>query len=98
MTGLHSQLHLGLCLTLCCGNFRGGLPLGLPMFMPYPHLCGACPGPQEVHTFRTLVSVFNGAYRQAGLGYPDQTPIFVVGLPRSGSTLVEQMLSSHSQV
>lgn len=28
----------------------------------------------------------------------DDTPIFVVGMPRSGSTLVEQMLASHSQV
>ena len=26
------------------------------------------------------------------------TPIFIVGLPRSGSTLIEQILSSHSQV
>jgi predicted Zn-dependent protease len=31
-------------------------------------------------------------------GYPAPDPIFVVGLPRSGSTLVEQILSSHSQV
>jgi tetratricopeptide (TPR) repeat protein len=31
-------------------------------------------------------------------GHPAADPIFVVGLPRSGSTLVEQILSSHSQI
>jgi len=31
-------------------------------------------------------------------GCPDTAPIFIVGLPRSGSTLVEQILSSHSLV
>jgi tetratricopeptide (TPR) repeat protein len=31
-------------------------------------------------------------------GNPDSSPIFVVGLPRSGSTLLEQILASHSQV
>lgn len=31
------------------------------------------------------------------LGYHSASPIFVVGMPRSGSTLVEQMLSSHPQ-
>jgi len=36
--------------------------------------------------------------RNAGHGCPDPSPIFIVGLPRSGSTLVEQMLASHSQV
>lgn len=34
----------------------------------------------------------------AGKGCEAQDPIFVVGLPRSGSTLVEQILSSHSSV
>lgn len=32
------------------------------------------------------------------IGDPDATPIFIVGLPRSGTTLVEQILSSHSAV
>ncbi len=35
---------------------------------------------------------------RAAAGYPDPAPIFIVGLPRSGSTLVEQILASHSQV
>ncbi len=33
-----------------------------------------------------------------GSGDPDDSPIFIVGLPRSGSTLIEQILASHSRV
>ena len=33
-----------------------------------------------------------------GWGEPSRDPIFIVGLPRSGSTLLEQILASHSQV
>jgi tetratricopeptide (TPR) repeat protein len=35
---------------------------------------------------------------RAGAGSPDPAPIFIVGLPRAGSTLIEQILASHSQV
>ena len=35
---------------------------------------------------------------RAGAGCDDPAPIFIVGLPRSGSTLVEQILASHSSV
>jgi tetratricopeptide (TPR) repeat protein len=35
---------------------------------------------------------------RAGWGCPAPDPIFIVGLPRSGSTLIEQILASHSQV
>jgi predicted Zn-dependent protease len=33
-----------------------------------------------------------------GWGCEDRAPIFIVGLPRAGSTLLEQILASHSQV
>ncbi len=35
---------------------------------------------------------------RAGSGSDADDPIFIVGLPRSGSTLIEQILSSHSMV
>ena len=35
---------------------------------------------------------------EGNVGSRDETPIFVVGLPRSGSTLVEQILASHPSV
>ena len=36
--------------------------------------------------------------RTAGQGCASDAPIFIVGLPRSGSTLIEQILASHSMV
>jgi tetratricopeptide (TPR) repeat protein len=37
-------------------------------------------------------------HRQSGMGAGSHDPIFIVGLPRAGSTLIEQILSSHSHV
>jgi len=47
-----------------------------------------------------IVEVFNRDFlaSNTGLGHPSNEPIFVIGLPRSGSTLIEQILASHSQV
>jgi tetratricopeptide (TPR) repeat protein len=36
--------------------------------------------------------------RLRGNGDPSRSPIFVIGMPRSGSTLVEQMLASHPKI
>ncbi len=48
----------------------------------------------------TLLDVFTPDFIAAheGVGCPDPAPIFILGLPRSGSTLLEQILASHSQV
>jgi tetratricopeptide (TPR) repeat protein len=35
---------------------------------------------------------------RSGRGDPSPVPVFIVGMPRSGSTLVEQILASHPQV
>lgn len=35
---------------------------------------------------------------RSGVGMADADPIFVIGMPRSGSTLIEQILASHSAV
>jgi tetratricopeptide (TPR) repeat protein len=45
-------------------------------------------------------AVFRPAFfaEREGWGDPAPDPIFVIGLPRSGSTLIEQILSSHSAV
>ena len=36
--------------------------------------------------------------RLAGAGDPSDLPVFVVGMPRSGTTLVEQVLATHPQI
>lgn len=47
-----------------------------------------------------LKQVFTADFlaERKGWGVDDPSPIFVLGLPRSGSTLIEQILASHSQV
>ncbi len=47
-----------------------------------------------------LAQAFDRSYfqRVRGLGSDWEAPVFIVGMPRSGTTLVEQILSSHPQV
>jgi tetratricopeptide (TPR) repeat protein len=57
--------------------------------------------PDETTAFvRRSKAVLTPAFfaARAGWGAKDGAPIFIVGLPRSGSTLVEQILASHPDV
>jgi tetratricopeptide (TPR) repeat protein len=36
--------------------------------------------------------------RRSAAGWPDSSPIFIVGMPRSGTTLVERILGAHSAI
>jgi predicted Zn-dependent protease len=61
--------------------------------------CRYRPGITERNT-RLQKAVCTGEFfaARAGFGCQSAAPIFVVGLPRSGSTLIEQILASHSSV
>lgn len=54
---------------------------------------------KEEHT-QAIKDTFTKEYLQknAGHGNPTQTPIFVLGMPRSGTTLTEQIIASHPNV
>lgn len=52
---------------------------------------------RDEELFSALMNVFrDGIPVSAGYGSPQ--PIFIIGLPRTGTTLVERIISSHSQV
>lgn len=71
------------------------LPAGPPVFTSVEQA-------QRVHDnfVRETMANFTPQYlaKFAGGGDPSRQPIFIVGMPRSGSTLLEQILSSHPQV
>jgi len=50
--------------------------------------------------FAAIREVFNPDFirRYSHIGQQDTAPIFILGMPRSGTSLVEQILASHSQV
>jgi len=53
----------------------------------------------QIHTrLSTQVCTKEFFAARQGWGVTDPDPIFILGLPRSGSTLIEQILASHSQV
>lgn len=60
--------------------------------------------PYEVGTFKDEIDTIENYFSEfklmnyAGMGDASARPIFVCGMPRSGTTLVEQIISSHTDV
>jgi len=53
-----------------------------------------------LQSFDLLARTFNRAFIEAARGHgdPSQRPIFIVGMPRSGTTLVEALLAAHGDI
>ncbi|MFL5341429.1 MAG: tetratricopeptide repeat-containing sulfotransferase family protein, partial [Gemmataceae bacterium] len=57
--------------------------------------------PEQIDRFTARsIELFTPAYfvRTAGFGSDSERPVFIVGMPRSGTTLIEQILASHPSV
>jgi tetratricopeptide (TPR) repeat protein len=54
---------------------------------------------EDVRTMQRVAACHTAAVLGAlGAGYPNREPIFVLGLPRTGTTLVERILGNHRDV
>ena len=53
----------------------------------------------EIEMYEALGKTFTAEWFDAdGAGHDDPAPIFVIGQPRTGTTLIERIITSHSQV
>lgn len=54
----------------------------------------------DIRRMHAIAHTFSAAFLQqrAGCGVTDEMPVFIVGMPRSGTSLVEQILASHPAV
>ena len=55
---------------------------------------------KHINQFQEMQKLFNKEYIENNIdnGFKDNKSIFVIGMPRSGSSLIEQILASHSEV
>jgi Tfp pilus assembly protein PilF len=72
------------------GHFAAGNDLVTTGFAPDAHDCA----------IDATVARFSASFLRdrAGWGIDSEQPVFIVGMPRSGTTLVEQILAAHPQV
>lgn len=98
-----SALHFGLAHVLDARGDHAGAARQLDRANAFQKAGRGSPGydPAEHTRFVDgLIEAFSATYftRVQDFGLEAECPVFIVGLPRSGTTLVEQILASHSQV
>jgi tetratricopeptide (TPR) repeat protein len=103
--GKRLALHFGIAQVLDArGEYHEAaeqLRLGNALCRELWHKQGKIYDPQAHTRFVDgLIATFTQEWfaRMRGFGLETERPIFIVGLPRSGTTLTEQILASHSQV
>lgn len=78
------------------------IPAWMQMLPAGPSVFSSVEQAEQMHAdfVRETMHTFSPAYfaKFGGRGHPSNAPIFIVGMPRSGSTLLEQILSSHPDV
>jgi tetratricopeptide (TPR) repeat protein len=82
--------------------FRAGNRLKHDALMASPDLAARPDALERAHDLAAhfVLDRFDEAFLQRGLhrGSTSAAPIFIIGMPRSGSSLIEQILSSHPDV
>lgn len=54
---------------------------------------------KEIHTIERIIQTFDEAwFTRTQVGLSQHAPIFIIGLPRTGTTLLERILESHHEV
>ena len=98
----YQRMHLAFALGKAYGDFGeyeksfDYLLIGNRLKRKYIHYSTA----ETKAYFDTIKKVFDHSFVLQNLdrGNPDDTPVFILGMPRSGTSLVEQILASHPDV
>ncbi len=92
-----SDLHLGHALARICEDRKD-----YPAAMNWLHRAKTKKSEEVAHETGDDRAVFSAAAnmpaKPAAAGYDSERPIFVVGMPRTGTTLVDRILGAHSAV
>jgi len=82
-------------------HLRRAISLNLRLSEPLMNMARACSAVgKSKEAIDQMISYFTKLFylQRSSLGDPSERPVFIVGMPRSGTTLTEQILSSHPQV
>lgn len=103
--GQRSALHYGLAQVLdaqgACAQAAAHLRQANALRLSIWRQRGQGYDPQDHERFvERLIAAFTPDFfeRVSGFGLETERPLFIVGLPRSGTTLLEQILASHSRI